>query len=124
MGMTINRRLVLSAGAATLGGNMIVFPPNLPRLDVVAIGTNAIPFGTNGPVFFMFDVDSPTNQTVTVQARNFGNAAVPIEVALIPDSGEKTTYPAVIDNSSNPGQISVPVTVTPNTRVQVQAWIR
>lgn len=110
--------------STTLGGNMIVFPPNLPRLDVTAIGTNAIPFGTSAPAFFLFDVDSPTNQTVTIQARNFNNAAVPIEVALIPDSGEKTTFQAVIDNSTNPGQVVVPVTVTPNTKVEVQAWIR
>ena len=100
------------------------FPPNPPRLDVTDIGTNAIPFGTGAPVFFLFDVDSPTNQTVTIQARNFNNAAVPIEVALIPDSGEKTTFQAVIDNSTNPGQVVVPVTVTPNTKVEVQAWIR
>ena len=110
--------------SATLGGNMVVFPPNLPKLDIVGIGTNAIPMGVAGPGFFTFDLDAPTNQTVTIQARNFGTNAVPIEVALIPDSGEKTTFPAVIDNSSNPGQIVVPVTVTPNTRVQVQAWIR
>lgn len=110
--------------SATLGGNMIVFPPNLPKLDIVGIGTNTIPVGVAGPVFFTFDLDAPTNQTVTIQARNFGTNAVPIEVALIPDSGEKSTYPAVIDNSSNPGQIVVPVIVTPNTRVQVQAWIR
>lgn len=108
----------------TLGANMVVFPPNLPRLDVVAIGTNAIPFGTANPVFFFFDLGASTNQTVTVQARNFNTNAVPIEVALIPDSGEKTTFPAVINNSSNPGQIVVPVTVTPNTKVEVQAWIR
>ena len=112
------------ADSATLGGNMIVFPPNLPKLDIVGIGTNTIPVGVAGPVFFTFDLDAPTNQTVTIQARNFGTNAVPIEVALIPDSGEKTTFPAVINNASNPGQITVPVTVTPNTRVQVQAWIR
>lgn len=112
------------ANSATIGGNMIVFPPNLPKLDIVGIGTNTIPVGVAGPVFFTFDLDAPTNQTVTIQARNFGTNAVPIEVALIPDSGEKTTFPAVIDNSTNPGQIEVPVTVTPNTRVQVQAWIR
>lgn len=114
----------MSAGAATLGANMLVFPPNMPRLDVVAIGTNAIPFGTGGPVFFFFDLGTSTNQTVTVEARNFNTNAVPIEVALIPDSGEKITFPAVIDNSSNPGQVVVPVTVTPNTKVEVQAWIR
>ena len=112
------------AGSATLGGNMFVFPPNLPKLDIVGIGTNTIPVGVAGPVFFTFDLDAPTNQTVTIQARNFGTNAVPIEVALIPDSGEKTTYPAVINNSANPGEVVVPVTVTPNTRVQVQAWIR
>ncbi len=108
----------------TLGANMVVFPPNLPRLDVVAIGTNAIPFGTGSPQFFFFPIGAPTNQTVTVEARNFNTNAVPIEVALIPDSGEKETFPAVIDNSSNPGQVIVPVTVTPNTKVEVQAWIR
>ena len=112
------------ADSATLGGNMVVFPPNLPKLDIVGIGTNTIPVGVAGPVFFTFDLDAPTNQTVTIQARNFGTNAVPIEVALIPDSGEKTTYPAVINNSANPGEVVVPVTVTPNTRVQVQAWIR
>ena len=115
--------LSMTAGA-TFGANMVVFPPNLPRLDVVAIGTNAIPFGTGSPVFFLFDVGTSTNQTVTVQARNFNTNAVSIEVALIPDSGEKITFPAVIDNSSNPGQVVVPVTVTPNTKVEVQAWIR
>lgn len=108
----------------TLGANMVVFPPNLPRLDVVAIGTNAIPFGTGTPQFFFFPIGAPTNQTVTIEARNFNTNTVPIEVALIPDSGEKSTYAAVVDNSSNPGQVVVPVTVTPNTKVEVQAWIR
>lgn len=108
----------------TLGANMVVFPPNLPRLDVVAIGTNAIPFGTGSQQFFFFPIGAPTNQTVTVQARNFNTNAVPIEVALIPDSGERETFPAVIDNSVNPGQVIVPVAVTPNTKVEVQAWIR
>jgi hypothetical protein len=108
----------------TLGANMVVFPSNLPRLDVVAIGTNSIPFGTGSPVFFFFDVGASTNQTVTVQARNFNTNAVPIEVALIPDSGEKVTFPGVINNSVNPGQLVVPVAVTPNTKVEVQAWIR
>lgn len=112
------------ADSMTLGANMVVFPPNLPRLDVVAIGTNAIPFGTGSPQFFFFPSGASTNQTVTVQARNFNTNAVPIEVALIPDSGEKETFPAVIDNSVNPGQVIVPVTVTPNTKVEVQAWIR
>jgi hypothetical protein len=64
------------------------------------------------------------NRTIKVQARDFA-ANVPIEVALIPDSGPSVTYTATINNTAaNPAQIDVPVVVPANTVVTVQAWTR
>jgi len=97
---------------------------NPPRLDVIQAAGNNIPFGTNQPVTFYLPPNSPTNQTVTVQASNFG-AVVPIRVVLTPDNGSSSSYDAQIDNTANnPASVEVPVVVPVNVRVQVNAWTR
>ena len=109
---------------ASIGANMVAFPPNSPRLDITRVATNTIPVGTSSPVFFMLPQGSDTNQTVMVQARNFGTN-VAIRVVLTPDSGSSSSYDTNIDNSTiNPASVTVPVVVPVNVQVQVNAWTR
>jgi hypothetical protein len=112
------------AAVATVGANMIALLSPAPRLDITQAAGNNIPVGTNAPVFFMLPQGSPTNQTVTVQASNFGTL-LPIRVALIPDNGSSSWVDAQIDNrTNNPASVTVPVGVPVNVQVQVNAWTR
>ena len=114
----------IPAAVASIGANMVAIPANPPRLDITQVGTTNIPVGTNSAVFFYLAQDSSTNQTVTVQARNFG-AQVPIRVVLTPDNGPGSSYDAQIDNSApSPASTNVQVIVPVNVRVQVSAWTR
>jgi len=111
-------------GPASVGANMIVFPPNAPRLDIAAVGANTIPVPADGPVFFMLPQDSNTNQTVRVRATDF-KRVVPIRVVLTPDNGPSSSYDAEIDNSAaGSAEIEVSVVVPVNVQVHVNAWTR
>lgn len=108
----------------SFGSYMATFPANPPRLDVTQAAGNNIPVGTSSPVTFILPPNSSTNQTVTVQASNFG-APVPIRVVLTPDNGPGSSYDTQIDNSTaNPAYVTVPVVVPVNVRVHVNAWTR
>jgi hypothetical protein len=123
---TTNRRAVTlsSAPVASIGANMASFPTPLPRLDVIEAAGTVISEGTGAPVAIQLPFGSTSNRTVTVQARDF-NASVPINVVLTPDSGNSVTYPATIDNqSANPAQTVVNVTVPVNVLVTIHAWTR
>jgi len=114
----------IPGSVATIGANMVAIPTNAPRLDITQAAGNNIPEGTNSSVFFMLPQGASTNQTVTVQARNF-NALVPIRLALTPDSGPGSSYDTQIDNTSvDPASVTVPVVVPVNVQVQVNAWTR
>lgn len=123
---TINRRLLQlsSIPVYSLGAFMTVFPPTTPRLDIVEAGGTVIPEGSASPVTLQLPFGSDPNQTVTVQARDFGRE-VEIEVALIPDSGEPLVYTAMVPNgTANPATVMVPVQVPANVLITVQAWAR
>jgi hypothetical protein len=112
------------ANITSVGSAMVVFPPNSPRLDILAAAGTIIPEGTNGPVFVELPFGANTNQTVTVQARNFGTN-VNIRVMLTPAAGEPISYDTQINNlTSNPAQTTVNVGIPLNTVVAVNAWTR
>jgi len=114
----------LPANITSVGSAMIVFPPNSPRLDILAAAGTTIPEGTNGPVFVELPFGANTNQTVVVQARNFGTN-VNIRVVLTPAAGEPITYDSQINNLAvNPAQVTVNVGIPLNTVVAVNAWTR
>src|SRR2546422_6070205 len=97
--------------------NMINFPQNPPRLDITQVAGTNIAVGTGAPVFFLLPQGSSTNQTVTVQASNFGST-VPIRVVLTPDNGPGSSYAAQIDNGgASPASVTVPVNVPVNVQV-------
>ena len=103
---------------------MVVFPPNNPRLDILQAAGRTIPEGTNGPVFVELPFGANTNQTITVQARNF-STNVAIRVVLTPAAGDPISYDTNINNTaSNPAQVVVPVGIPINTVVAVNAWTR
>jgi hypothetical protein len=114
---------LVPTSVATIGANMIAIPTNAPRLDITQVAGKTIPEGTNSPVFFMLPQGASTNQTVTVQARNF-NALVPIRVVLTPDNGPSSSYDTNIDNTVSSASVTVPVVVPVNVQVHVNAWTR
>ena len=112
------------AAVSTVGSTMFVFPNPIPRLDVIEAAGTTIPEGSPAPVYIQLPFGSATNRTVTVQARNFGSA-VPIRVALTPDSGSPIYYDDTIDNSApTPAQKAINVVVPVNVQVQVSVWTR
>jgi hypothetical protein len=115
---------VSPAAAASIGSHMVVFPPVVPRLDLLEVAGQAIPEGNPGPVQIVLPFGSPAAQTVRVQARDF-TGLVPIDLVLTPDSGGRLVYPAQIDmNSGNPAQVIVNVEFPINTVTRVGVWTR
>lgn len=107
----------------TVGGNLLSFPPVVPRLDTIEVAGNAIPVGGN-PATFLLPFGSTPNRTVKIQASDFGRA-VPIRITLTPDTGERVTVDAEIDNSAGGATVlEVPVVVPVNTLVTVHCWTR
>ena len=111
------------SGVSTIGGNLLVFPTTVPTLNVTEAAGNTIPNGS-GPIVFTLPFGSSTNRTIKIQARDFARN-VPIRVTLTPDSGDKRTFDAQVDNTTvNPAVVDVPVTVPVNTLVTVHCWTR
>ncbi len=107
----------------TVGGNLLSFPPVVPRLDTIEVAGNAVPVGGN-PATFLLPFGSTPNRTVKVQASDFGRA-VPIRITLTPDTGERVTVDAEVDNTAGGSTvIEVPVVVPVNTLVTVHCWTR
>jgi hypothetical protein len=108
-------------------GSLMVTGLNLsgaPRLSVVQLGTQALVAGESGVVSVTLPPGASTNQTLVVEAANFGRK-VPVTVALIPDSGARVTVPAEIDNAA--GGVSravVPVGFPVNVTTRVAVWTR
>ena len=109
------------SASGSVGSYMVTFPANLPRLDITQVAGNNIPVGTNTSVSFMLPPNSSTNQTVTVQASNFG-AVVPIRVVITPENGARFTCDTNINNTVSPASVTVPVVVPVGVQVHVNAW--
>lgn len=110
-------------GIFTAGSNLISIPPNVPTLETIEAAGNPVAQG-GGPVVFVLPFNSSPNQSVRVQARDFGRR-VPILVTLTPDSGTPIQVAAEINNETeNPASTSIPFTLPTNTRVTVHAWTR
>jgi hypothetical protein len=109
------------SASATIGSAMYVFLPNAPRLDIVEAAGE--PVGS-APVQVTLPLGAPAAQTVIVRAQNF-TGTVPITVAVLPESGARALVNADIAmNGQAEAQVTVPVTIPPNTVTQIQAWTR
>jgi hypothetical protein len=103
---------------------MFVFPAVVPRLDILSVAGQTIPEGTNNAVQLELPEGASTNQTVTVQARNFTND-VPIRVVVTPRNGPSGKFDAVISLASgNPPSTNVPVVIPAGSVCQIHVWNR
>lgn len=111
-------------GLASRGTRMVVFPAVQQYLDIIEVASNPIPEGTNNSVLFELPNGASTNQTVTVQARNFTND-VAIRVVVTPENGPRGEFDAVIlQASGNPPFTNVPVVIPAGHICHIQAWTR
>jgi hypothetical protein len=116
------RSLVMN-GVATRGAQMFVFPSLAPRLDILQAAGQLISEGTNNAVVVTLPSGSPTNQTVTVQARDF-LTNVNITVSVVPENRPSATYLATITMTNNPSQVTVPVVIPDGTISRIYSWTR
>ena len=114
-------RALTMNGVATRGSQMFVFFTPLTRLDILQAAGQTIPEGTNSAVVINLPAGSPTNQTVTVQARNFTNN-VPISISVVPENRPSSNYLATITMTTNPSQITVNVVIPDGTISRISAW--
>ena len=113
-----------TSGVTTVGGNMVVFPPNFPELKIVEAGGQMIDPESLAPVTVLLPNGEPSTQPVKVQARNF-NGTAKINVALTPKYGERVVYPLDIDNPGpDPAVGTVNVEFEPNMLIRVDVWTR
>ena len=82
-----------------------------------------MPEGTNNSVIVNLAAGSSTNQTVTVQARNFTND-VPIVVSVVPENRPSSNYLATISMTNNPSQTTVNVIIPSGTYTRIYSWTR
>jgi hypothetical protein len=105
----------------SIGSFMAVFPPVVPKLDLVEVAGRAIAPGA--PVDILLPFGTNPNQNVKVRATDF-TGTVPIEVVLVPASGPRTVVQSQITMTTNPAQATVNVTFPLNNRTRVWAWTR
>jgi hypothetical protein len=139
----LDRGEILTAGITTGSGTVTNFvlgsflftgltntPPRflLPRLDITRAAGLAIPEGSASPVLVQLPFNGNPNQSVTVQASGFPTSvfttSIPIQVAVIPESGPAQTYAATLDHrpGNGRGTVNVPVFIPLNTACHIQAW--
>jgi hypothetical protein len=113
-----------TSAALSIGSFMAVFPPVIPRLDLVNVAGQAIAVGTPNAVQILLPFGAPQTQSVTVQARDF-TGVVPVDVVVTPANGPRTVVQTTIDMSTgNPAQRTVNVTIPVNVVTQINAWTR
>ncbi|MBL9135052.1 MAG: hypothetical protein JNK85_04255 [Verrucomicrobiales bacterium] len=116
----------------TVGANMFVDPfgsfssgqRRAPRLDIIDAAGTAIPLNTGSTVQVQLPFGSSTNRTVTIRAQDF-NADVPIRLTLTPDNGPRSFVDTnIVNTTSNPATLVVPVVLPVNNLVTIHAWTR
>jgi len=117
------RQLALN-GVSSRGSRMVVFPPLLPRLDIIEAAGQTIAEGTPSEIVVQLPAGASTNQTVTVQARNF-TSNVPISVVVTPENAASANYNATIDlGSGDPPKVTVNVVIPAGMKSHIHAWTR
>jgi hypothetical protein len=108
----------------SIGSFMKVFPDPLPTLALTHVAGRDIPEGTAEAVSVILPIDSPANQKVTVQARDF-TEKVPVRVRLVPDTGSAIIHDVTIDMAlGNPNSVDLNIDFPLNIPVDVEAFTR
>lgn len=115
-------------GRSSVGSNMSVFPRPMPRLDIISVGNLPVPTGTNtlgnGVIVVTFPLNSPTNQTVAIQATDFVGP-VSVEVAVSPLNGPSQRFLGSVDlTNTNQAIANVSVVIPTDIPCRIDAWTR
>ncbi|MCB1094258.1 MAG: hypothetical protein KDN22_01645 [Verrucomicrobiae bacterium] len=109
-------------GVFSIGKNMTVFPPNMPKLEITeAAGKTVNPAQS---VTISLPSGAAISQSVKVRASNFG-ATAKLKVVLTPERGDRISYDLDI---ANPGPGSAEGTATVqfpgNMLTRIDVWTR
>lgn len=117
-------RYLIYVGPATHGSQMFVFPDRIPKLNVVEAAGRSISGGETGSVRIDLPTGSPSTQRIKIEAKDFTNAVVTLDIVVTPENGPSTTYPAEIKTSDSPPQVSMDVAIPPGIPTRIFAWTR
>jgi len=115
-------RLDVQTRADSIGSFMQVFPPVNSRLDIIEVAGNNIPEGTSNEFVVTLPINTPTQQTIIVQGRDFVGT-VPVRIVVTPDTGEPIVTDTQLDMSSGtPATVTIDVDLPQNIPMLVHAW--
>jgi hypothetical protein len=107
--------------ALSVGAFMAVFPPVVPKLDLIEVGGQAVAPGAPAEITLPFGADAV--QPVKVRATAF-TGTVPFDVVLVPDSGPRSVVSTQVTMTTDPTEVMVNATFPINNRTRVWAWTR
>lgn len=116
-------RALTYAGSFTRGSQMFVFPASSNRLDILQAAGQSIPLGTGSGVTVSLPFGATNSQTVTLRAEGFTNA-VPIRIAVTPDTGASLAFDGVMPVGPGPVTNSFNVTIPAGTISRIDAWTK
>ena len=106
------------------GRNMVVFPPNLPKIEIIEAAGQTIDPSANLPVTVTVAPGSPATQPVKVRVTNFAGTAQ-LKVVLTPESGPKSEHDLDIDTTiGDPDEGTVNVDFPVNQLTRIDVWTR
>ena len=110
-------------GSFSLGKNMIIFPPNLPTLEIIeAAGQPVVNPAQSATLSLPSGI--PTQQPVKVRATNFGGTAK-LKVVLTPERGPQVSYDLDIPNPGPDSAIGTAPVVFPGSMLtRIDVWTR
>lgn len=108
------------AGVVSYGNFLAVNLPNMPALQIVSVGGQAVTPGSSASVILPFN--APATQIVRVRASGFGPSPTAYDVVVTPDSGQRSVYSTTcVNTSAGPDERDIQVQIPANnfTRVDV-----
>ena len=108
----------------SIGSNMAMFPPKIPRLNIIRVAGRDIAEPPTEPVTIVLPFGSDPTQSVILRAHDF-DAVMPITVAVTPLYGPRMLFEAMVDNlQTNPADVVVAVELPINVAADISAWTR
>jgi hypothetical protein len=109
-------------GSLSVGKNMLIFPPNLPILEIIEAAGQAVDPKQSTTLALPSGI--PTEQPVKVRATNFGGVAK-LKVVLTPERGAQTSYDLDIANPGpDPAIGTATVTFPGSALTRIDVWTR
>jgi len=114
--------LITIRGVGSIGTFMQVFPTIRPKLEIIEVAGQ--PVSPTSATLLTIPIGGPLATTIKIRATDF-QGSVPIQIALTPDSSNRT----LVDHTINMGGATtvtetVNLTLSDNTLTHVHVWTR